>query len=190
MNESELFAPPKATVRDGSPDGFWDGRYLRMRSPGRMPAVCVGCAATDGELLEGTARLRWVNPWTYLWFFVNPLVLMIAYLICVKHVKVGFVRCGTCVESHQRWTRVMWGALAGAALAFVGSVLDVFGDAGTPVAAILTLLLLIVAVVAGSFRSPRLVVLKRESDLYYIGRMRKAVRVRLNELSIIDAMPR
>ena len=177
MEFDSPYAPPRSNVLSTNTEG-WDGKYFRLRSPGAMPHWCLRCGGDDAHV-EKSARLRWVNPFTYLWILVSPIVLMIAYAIVVKRVPVAYRQCADCAKVTARWTKVAYGAL----ILFVLSFAATFAlERGHPLTVVLAggcLASMVVGMVAAGLRAPSMAILKHDKGVFYVGRMKKAFRARL-----------
>ena len=177
MEFDSPYAPPRSNVLAPHADG-WDGKYFRLRSPGAMPPWCLRCGGDDAEV-EKSTKLRWVNPFTYFWIFVSPLVLMIAYLIVVKRVPVAYRHCADCARSTARRTKAMYGALLVFVLSLMGTIGLERGDALAGGLVVVCGVSMIAALVAATLRAPSMAILKHDKGVFYIGRMKKAFRARL-----------
>lgn len=176
MDADSPYAPPKSQVIANNDHG-WDGKYFRLRSPGAMPAWCLRCG-DDAAAVEKTVKLRWTNPFTYLWIFVSPIVLMIAYLIVVKRVPVTYRHCTDCATRTARWTMAMRAAFALFVLAFIGCFLLEAGDLPRLVLAWTCFAALVAGLVAAAVRAPAMAILKHSDGVFYVGRLKKAFRAR------------
>ena len=178
MEFDSPYAPPKSNVVATNDHG-WDGKYFRLRKPGAMPRWCLRCGVDDASV-EKSTKLRWVNPLTWLWIFVSPVVLMIAYLIVVKRVPVTYRHCVDCASRQARWRAAMWGAIALFCLSLVGCFALERGSEVVGVLAMVCLVSLFASFVAMAVQAPSMAILKHANGVFYVGRMKRAFKARLD----------
>jgi hypothetical protein len=171
MDQRSRYAPPTSAVVAERVAG-WDGKYFLLTSPGTLPCLCVECGA-DQALTTRTAKLRYVNPATFLWFFLSPVILLIAYLVVLKRATVSYSQCASCLSTTRRWAAVM--KISG--LAFCLAVAGRIGlDGEQTVAPLIAAMLVsfLVFIVAAAMKGPKLAIRKVRAGVFYIGGMKKA----------------
>jgi hypothetical protein len=171
MDKRSRYAPPASVVVGESATG-WDGKYFLLTSPGTLPCLCVECGAGQA-LTTRTAKLRYVNPATFLWFFLSPVVLLIAYLVVLKRATVSYSQCATCLSTARRWATVMKVSGLAFCLAVAGRIgLD--GEQAVAPLVVMMLVTFLVFVVAAAMKGPKLAIRKVHAGVFYIGGMKKA----------------
>jgi hypothetical protein len=150
MSGINPYAPSKASMAprsspaavDSETKVWRDGKTVVTRHDASLPARCVKCNAPADQPTK-VRTLYWMNPFIYLLFLINALILIIVYFIVRKKAEVDPGLC----ERHKkrRLYAITYGwlaFLAGLALIFIG----LGGD--QPLVAVLGVLLLISALVA------------------------------------------
>lgn len=116
MSESIYQAPSSSQASYNSIEQ--SGKHFKIKEPGKLPSVCVGCA-TESGLVKVQDKLRYVNPIIILWILLSPLALIIAYFVCRKDVNIEFERCSSCHKKKVLWSKISIISWSG----FVGSII-------------------------------------------------------------------
>lgn len=78
MSAENPYAPPESfdsSLAAGGSNGFVvDGEFLILREGAKLPDLCVGTGATQGELLRFERSIHWIPQRVHLFFF--PLILL------------------------------------------------------------------------------------------------------------------
>ncbi len=174
------YAPRASEVLGGPPLG-WDGQVVRLRSPGTIPARCIGCGTPAGLFPQQT-RLRHLNPWLNLSVLLTPFALLLVAVLASRRIVVAYSRCGDCRFTSRCWTwvsRVAGGLFvaAFAALLVLASRQDVRGDFATIFLAMTASG--VVYVISGQLARPRMRALGWRDDVFVTGGLKKAYTRRL-----------
>ena len=122
MQEINPYATPKSEVVDrrGTGNVFRHKKQLVMAKDALLPQRCFYCNQY-ADIYKKT-KLSFMNPWWYLLFLINILVLFIVALIVTKRFTIELPICNLHNESYQRRKVIAW-------ILFISGILSFFATA-------------------------------------------------------------
>ena len=101
MNNSSPYETPKSFDPETSMKNIsFDGNVAVVKNPAILPNICRKCGATECDA-RIKKTLTKVNPIIILWILLSPLILIIAYLITNKKLKIEYSLCENCYKKYK-----------------------------------------------------------------------------------------
>lgn len=138
------YATPQSALADSNEGQAWrqNRDVVIRREGGELPNCCIKC--NGAVAVRKTTRLSYLNPWFYLLFFINILVLLIVGLIFQKSARVDIPLCDMHHRRNRRFVLVMWGLFWAAVLGMMAAGAAQKGE----LIGVILVLLLVLAIVA------------------------------------------